>query len=806
MRFQAACCAASLALSAFANAQSVYLDDIHFAKVGSSHRFDFIGGPRHAEILSIIETQGAEVEAYYENGESLFLGIMRAGSESLAEAEAALLLLESSEAIEEVFPSSSKHLHVQHLDKLKRYEDHEGVARARLNGAFVKERVFQPDLDAPHAPDFIIVKYHPEERGNAAAHFEPAALRDVRGRLSLRSVKTKSRGAAIEKRFVVEDFNGRTLGQVLEILNADPRIEYAQPNYYYELNAVPNDTHYSSLWGMPKISAPAAWDTRTATSSGVVIAVTDTGLQYTHSDVMGNVWMNPNETVNGIDDDSNGYIDDIFGADTINNDGDPWDDHFGYHGTHVSGTIGAEGDNSLGVTGVAWTTEIMSVKIFSSSGSTTNCAITDGLDYARTEGATVVNASWSGGPYNPDLEDAIDRLASAGIAFVNAAGNNNTNHDVFKRYPQGYNNYNQITVAASNGSDAKASFSDYGKWSVDLAAPGDDIFSLGNSNGYTYKDGTSMAAPHVTGAYALAKSEFPWEKEYELLDRLRFSVDKISGLSAYTMTSGRLNLDRVLSERPRLFNMSARAQVNTGSQIMIGGFIVRGPNSKRVAVIGKGPSLGAGSLSDPEITIYSGSTVIGQNDDWGTLSSSEQAELTAAGVAPTNASESAWIATLSPGPYSVHLQGVGGGTGLGMYEVFDMDGDNVDRIYNGSGRCYVGTGSQIVIGGFIIRSPDSNPRRVVIRAQGPSLGSGSVSDTTLELYDKFGTLIASNDDWQDFDGTSQELEEKLANFGLAPSDSRESIIMMDLEKGPYTVQLEGKGGATGLGLIEVFEY
>ncbi|MGH8019751.1 MAG: hypothetical protein ACREIA_16010, partial [Opitutaceae bacterium] len=210
-------------------------------------------------------------------------------------------------------------------------------------------------------------------------------------------------------------------------------------------------------------------------------------------------------------------------------------------------------------------------------------------------------------------------------------------------------------------------------------------------------------------------AQFPWESALELVDRARFSVDSVGVLNTFCMSGGRINAASALGSRPRMSNGSGRCQVNTGSQIAIGGIWIGGSGSKRVAFRAWGPSLGQlglpGSLSDPQITIHnSAGQQIGSNNDWGTLSQADKNELAAHGLTPLHSLDSAWIATLAPGGYTVQLSGVGGATGIGMIESFDIDGSNVKRLTNTSTRCYVGTGNAITIGGLTVSG--NKPRQV----------------------------------------------------------------------------------------------
>jgi hypothetical protein len=467
----------------------------------------------------------------------------------------------------------------------------------------------------------------------------------------------------------------------------------------------------------------------------------------------------------------------------------------------------------------------MAVKVLNRFGAGNDADIAVGLDYALNNGAQVVNASWGSVYYSQTVYDAIDALRSAGIVLVNAAGNSGNDNDATATYPGGYGFPSMIVVGASDSfdqlsvwpADPTYSFAlpggstNYGRWSVDVFAPGTDIYSTQESNRYQTLNGSSMAAPHVTGIIALAKAEFPWESANELVDRVRLSADPIGGLASSCESGGRANAAAALGARPSLLQMGTRCQVNTGNGIAIGGIVITGPSSKRVAFRALGPSMSgslSGVLANPQITIYdSGGTPIGANDDWGSLSLSDRNELTSFGIAPSNSLESAWIGNLSPGSYSIHMYGVSGGTGIGLIESRDIDGSTANRLYNVSTRCYIGTGDQVAIVGFAVTG--TQPRQVYIRALGPTLTgwglSGALSDTVIDLYGNSG-LIANNDEWRSFDGSSTALETRLTETGYPPTDNHESVIVQRLAPGNYTLYLYGKSGATGLGLVEVNEY
>ncbi|HEX6853534.1 MAG TPA: S8 family serine peptidase [Candidatus Polarisedimenticolaceae bacterium] len=351
---------------------------------------------------------------------------------------------------------------------------------------------------------------------------------------------------------------GVTVERALQRLQASPSVEYAEPNYILTTGVVPNDPRYPELWGMNNtgqtggtndadIDAETAWNVSTG-SSNVLVAVIDTGVDYNHPDLAANIWTNPGEIAgNGLDDDGNGYVDDIHGWDFVNNDGDPFDDNG--HGTHCSGTIGGVGNNGIGVAGVNWNVKIMAAKFLSSggSGSTANAVLA--VQYTTMMGVDVTSNSWGGGSFSQTLYDAIAAAGNANIAFVAAAGNNGQNSDTSPAYPAAYNLPNIISVAATDDNDQLASFSNWGAVSVDLAAPGVDVLSTLPGNQYGLLSGTSMATPHVTGAYALVKAvsapDIPWAQVKNIL---MSSVDHIPAMAGKCVSNGRLNIFFAIAE------------------------------------------------------------------------------------------------------------------------------------------------------------------------------------------------------------------------------------------------------------------
>ena len=435
-----------------------------------------------------------------------------------------------------------------------------------------------PEGQVEYVPGEVIVKFKPAVKGQLEEEAKPQKM----GLVSVDEISKKNQAQKVEKVFKGEEKNitpreeekspagvnapdlstvykmsfseDTDIQKVVAEYENDPAVEYAEPNYKMETSRTPNDPYLSSsgtwgqayddLWGLKKINAEYAWDTNTG-SADVVVAVIDTGVDYSHEDLAGNIWTNTDEIAgNSIDDDGNGYVDDVYGYDFYNGDADPIDDHG--HGTHCSGTIAAVTDNGKGVAGTSWNSQIMGVKFLSAGGSGWLSDAVSSIEYAADNGADVLSNSWGGWGRSQTLQDSINYAYSKGTVVVAAAGN--SNWDTSNYQPAGLENV--VTVAATDYTDSKASFSNYGD-EVDVAAPGVDILSLkadGTSMGstvgskYTRASGTSMACPHVAGATALIWSENPNYTNQEVEQVLEITADDLGdvGFDVY-FGYGRLN-------------------------------------------------------------------------------------------------------------------------------------------------------------------------------------------------------------------------------------------------------------------------
>ncbi len=354
--------------------------------------------------------------------------------------------------------------------------------------------------------------------------------------------------------------------QAMTGLLAAEDVKNVEANTVLKMLAVPDDERFSELYGMQNtgqteglegadIRATEAWDVTTG-SLDVLVGVIDTGIDGTHPDLVDNMWSNPGETgldengndkaTNGIDDDENGYVDDHSGWDFVNNDNDPFDDQG--HGTHCAGTIGAKGNNGIGVAGVNWEVSLVGLKFLGGDGTGTLSDALAAIEYSTTLGVNLTSNSWGGGGYSEPMADAIREAESAGILFVAAAGNESNDNDRNPSYPSSYPLSNVISVAATDHNDELAFFSNYGRNTVHLAAPGVDVLSTVPGNKYDFYSGTSMACPHVAGAAALLWSEFPDASFHEIKARLIGNVQGISSVRSSTIAAGRLSLPLALEQ------------------------------------------------------------------------------------------------------------------------------------------------------------------------------------------------------------------------------------------------------------------
>lgn len=357
-----------------------------------------------------------------------------------------------------------------------------------------------------------------------------------------------------------EEDQARALLSRIKSLRDSGLYAYVTPDYVLYADVTPSDSRFvdGTLWGLQNlgqsggtpgadISAPDAWDIATG-STNVIVAVSDTGIRFTHRDLSSQMWRNPLEIPgNGVDDDGNGYVDDVFGIDAILDSGNPLDDNG--HGTHVAGTIGASANDTGPHVGVTWKVQLMACRFLGSQGGGLTSDAIQTVDYAVAHGAHIINASWGGGSFSQPLLDAITAAGDNNVLFVAAAGNAGIDNEVFPHYPSSYQVDNIIAVAATDRNDRLASFSNFGTNSVDIAAPGVEIFSTFSQSDISYEvlAGTSMATPHVSGVAALIGSISPSATIAEYRARLLGGADPLEELEDRVVSGGRLNAFKALN-------------------------------------------------------------------------------------------------------------------------------------------------------------------------------------------------------------------------------------------------------------------
>jgi subtilisin family serine protease len=458
---------------------------------------------------------------------------------------------------------------------------------------FANAEVNVAAITQEHVQDEVIIVYF--DNGS------PTENASVRGNSykAINAIANERVSPLITNTEVVKIGNGISVEAAIARLKNQPGIKFVEPNYILHSMATSNDPYFtnSSLWGMYGAStspanqfgsnAASAWGNGSVGSPEVVVGIIDEGVQILHPDLAANRWINPGEIAgDGIDNDNNGYIDDVNGWDFVNNDASVYDGgttgSLDSHGTHVSGTIGATGGNGQGVAGVNWNVKIISTKFLGANGGSTSNAIR-ALDYltslksraSNPVNLVATNNSWGGGNFDPLLLAAINRSGDAGMLFVAAAGNSTTNNDATASYPSNYvcttpsrSTDCMIAVAAISSTGGIASFSSYGATTVDLGAPGVGIYSTLPNNTYGSYSGTSMATPHVTGAVALCKSIFPSITPDQIRSAVLSSATATTSLSGKTATGGRLNVGAMATTCASFNNLieqSPRIQITNSS-------------------------------------------------------------------------------------------------------------------------------------------------------------------------------------------------------------------------------------------------
>lgn len=431
-------------------------------------------------------------------------------------------------------------------------------------------------LEAPFIPGEVLVKVKPGHMGKFLA------------KKSLLGAEVKKEMRLIAGDYLLLKTNNKSTLGLLNDLNSLSEVSFAEPNYIYKaiktsatvesmlLGTVkenqsalaPNDSLYGKLWGLQNtganepdrnggysktpgvsgadVDAERAW-TLTKGDKKVVVAVIDTGIDYNHPDLKNNMWVNEKEIPgNGIDDDNNGYIDDVYGWNAHGNNGNPMDGND--HGTHCAGTIGAEHNNGFGVAGVMADVSLMAVKFLGDDGSGSLADAVEAIDYATKMNVDVMSNSWGGGGFSQALEDSIRAAKNKGIVFVAAAGNDSSNNDSRPSYPATYQVENVISVASHTAQDTLSSFSNFGKRTVHVAAPGTNILSTTPRGEYKVFSGTSMATPHVSGIVGLFIAQEGRMDVAELRSRLMATTVPTSAYRKTTVSGGRASAYNFLTD------------------------------------------------------------------------------------------------------------------------------------------------------------------------------------------------------------------------------------------------------------------
>lgn len=434
--------------------------------------------------------------------------------------------------------------------------------------------------------------------GEVLVKLRPGMLNSFLNQKSLYQAQVKEEiHAAMGDLVLLKVPQNKSLNSIIANIKQNAAVEYAEPNFIYRAigdapnvssmlhnmhvdsdvysSLTPNDPRYGKLWGLKNtgrnepagsrgnsapsgtagadVNAESAWS-MTMGSRQVKIAVIDTGVDYNHEDLRNNMWTNTAELngTPGVDDDGNGYIDDIHGYDFANNDGDPMDGNG--HGTHCSGTIAAEHNNGIGIAGVMSQASIVGIKFLTDQGSGTTADAVKAVDYATKLNVDIMSNSWGGGGASQALEDAIQNASDAGIIFTAAAGNSATDNNSTPHYPSNYEVDNVISVAAHNYSDQLASFSCYGSKTVHVAAPGRNILSTIPNNQYAVFSGTSMATPHVSGVVGLYLAQNGRVDVKELRENLMSSSIYSRAYGRKTIAGGRVDaynfLNGITAPRP----------------------------------------------------------------------------------------------------------------------------------------------------------------------------------------------------------------------------------------------------------------
>jgi len=409
-----------------------------------------------------------------------------------------------------------------------------------------------------HVPGELIVKMRESNAGPTIMSSITSALKKALGQNSVLDV----RRLQTDKRLhVVKLASDASLARAISVLSNEPSVEFSEPNLIYRAveSGAPNDPDFTKLWGIRNVGQTDAagqvgregadinivplWQKGFIGNKKVLVAVVDTGIDWSHPDLAANLYTNPGEVGskkdNGVDDDGNGFIDDVHGWNFAAKTRESSDDH--NHGTHCAGTIGGVGNNGIGVSGVAWNVTLLPVKFLDAQGGGTLEGAIEAINYARMMKANIMSNSWGGGMYSEALKQAIEETRDAGILFVAAAGNDSSNNDASPAYPAGYDIENVLAVAATDNQDKLAGFSNYGPRTVHVAAPGVKVYSTVKGGRYETFSGTSMATPHVSGIAAVLLGANPTWSFGEIKERLIKTSAPVAALKRRVVARGRVD-------------------------------------------------------------------------------------------------------------------------------------------------------------------------------------------------------------------------------------------------------------------------
>lgn len=636
-------------------------------------------------------------------------------------------------------------------------------------------------LLAKYKPGMVANRLVPAAAGNLVVAHE---IKLVPGLVVLDEPKPAVRVAAAVQPAFDPKAKAALLANRLSLLKDSGQFEYVEPDYLVYLDATPTDAAFAdgTLWGLRNtgqsggvagadIGAVQAWSITTG-SPDVIVAVIDTGIRYTHRDLAPNMWRNPGEIPgNGIDDDGDGYVDNVFGINAVSGSGDPMDD--GGHGTHVAGTIGAVANEANSHVGVAWNVKLMACKFLPEVGGGKTSDAIKCIEFAVSKGARILNNSWGGGWPSQALFDAIARARDRGVLFVAAAGNDGNDNDQEATYPSNYNVDNIISVAALDRRNQIADFSNFGRNTVHVGAPGVEIFSCWHGTDTDYKSipGTSMAAPHVAGVAALVLSRYPGMSVGDLRRAILNSVVPVPALQGKTITGGRANAFNALTSL-------ADGKLEVSVQPLPGSTLVGGSITPVTVAVSDGVGISNATVT---ATIVGSTNLLFNNTGTPPDTAPDANYSTALSVPPFTNSVAISLSVSAPGKTTTNF------TVQYAIAVPPVNNDFEKRsVLNGTN--ITTTGSNRSAGkqtGEPSHASNNGGRSIWWTWTAPSSGqvlletTGSTFDTLLAVYTgaSIGSLveIASNDD-AEYNSASQRVATSLVSFDVVVGTSYQIAV------------------------------